>query len=153
MGVTDGNLDDWAHPEANWGRPQGGAEQKGQVSWWNEEKGMGMIMDVSSKKEYFVAIEEIKTDPFEDEPDIDPNDEKYYRDLAPNDKAREVRRTLLLSQRQELQRDALRVPDPKEPKPQHLYPGMRVWFDGKEEALGPVAVNVHWELCEVIPIV
>jgi len=109
-----------------------------------------MIADVESKREYFVAVEDIKTDPFEDEPEMNIDDEKYYADIPASDaKARTIRRIALLSQKQNVESAAREPEDPTEPKMQHLYPGMRVWFDGREDELGPAAVNVHWELYQI----
>lgn len=120
------------------------------MSWWNEAKGMGVIEEVESKREYFVALEDVKTDPFEEEGEMNVDDLQYYADLPASDaKARGLRRLALVSQKESIERESAEPPLPSDAKPQHLYPGMRVWFDGREDELGPSAINVHWELVQL----
>ena len=74
--VYDDEMGDQFDPTESWGKPQ--AENRGTVTWWNQAKGIGMIKRVEDHKEFFVCKDEVKTDPFEEEPLIDLDDEKVH---------------------------------------------------------------------------
>lgn len=149
--VYDDEMGDQFDPTESWGKPQ--AENRGTVTWWNQAKGIGMIKRVEDHKEFFVCKDEVKTDPFEEEPLIDLDDEKNYADIEAGDTVGREHRKLALNRQNKDVKEAEEILAERgeswKDSAQHLYPEMRVWFDVHEDELGPAAINVQWELVQV----
>jgi len=145
--MPDMPWEDLQHPahQDNWGLPL--ASQRGQVAWWDQGKGIGMIRRVEDEKEYFVCMDNILTDPFEEEPvasidqqfahlDMTKPFNVFAKELATAERRQDDER---LAQFEAHDIDITKVG-------QHLYDEQLVWFDEDATELGPIAVNVQWEL-------
>lgn len=107
-----------------------------------------MIRRVEDEKEYFVCKDNILTDPFEeDEPvasieqqfahvDMTKPFNVFAKELATAERRQNDERLATL-EAQDI--DLTKVG-------QHLYDEQLVWFDEDTTELGPIAVNVQWEL-------
>lgn len=137
------------NPDAEWGLPL--AAHRGQVAWWDEEKGIGMILRLEDDKEFFVCKDNIKEDPFDWDDEETPYasvDMRYKNEDMSNKmtqfsytiaKLEEDRWQNLIQQIKHQEVDLSKVA-------QHLYPEQLVWFDEDKTELGAIAVNVKWEL-------